>query len=89
MSLTSSKYMKRSAKPRTIAERGWLGACIDDHLRPALEMAEKMKSDLDVIERCDAAECGRMFDSTDPRGSSAIDGAITYHFCPGCTLEKQ
>lgn len=89
MSLKTVKYMrdKPANRPRTIAERGWLGALIDDQLRPALKMAEKMASDLDNLGHCDAADCGRMFDTTDPRSSSAVDHGTKYLFCPGCTLE--
>lgn len=82
--------MARNIKKRdrlSIAERGWLGAVIDDHLRPALKFAEEQASDLDKLAMCDIAGCGRVHDATDPRASTVVDHGTTYHFCAACEIE--
>jgi hypothetical protein len=73
----------------TIAERGWLGIVIDDHLRPALKDAESIASDLDQIELCDRPGCGLMFDRRDARHGSFMSGGITYRYCPACEIEAK
>lgn len=75
--------------PRTIAERGWLGSVIDDHLRPALKDAESLLSDLENITICDHPRCGLMFDLRDPRHGKFNIGTTAHHYCPACEIEAQ
>ena len=72
----------------TLAETGWLDFTID-HLRESLKAAENTASDIVRLRMCDAAGCGRMFDSGDPRAAKAVEGHITYDFCPACEMEAQ
>jgi hypothetical protein len=89
MSLTDRKYRPNydPKRPRTIAERGWLGSIVDEHLRVALEAAEQTLSDLDKMELCSGADCGRMFDTTDPRSAAIPHNGTTLLYCPGCEAE--
>jgi hypothetical protein len=75
------------SKP-TIAETGWADFLID-HLEEALKAAKGTASDLAKMKMCDGADCGRMFDATDPRAREVQRGRITFNFCPGCELEAQ
>lgn len=71
-----------------IAESGWVDFVIDN-LRLALKAAEGTASDIARLRMCDAAGCGRMFDSGDPRGLSTETGGVRYDFCPACEMEAQ
>ncbi|MBY0561419.1 hypothetical protein [Hyphomicrobium sp.] len=89
--LLNGKYRRDrlQKRPRTIAERGYLGIIIDDHLRPALRAAEEIFTDLDHLESCSISDCGRLFDARDPRSAKFEFGGTTHHVCPGCEFEAQ
>ena len=75
------------ARPK-IADAGWAEHTIG-YLEQALKSAKDMASDLSKMRLCDHSGCGRIFDCTDPRSTTAVDAGIEYHFCPGCELENR
>ena len=74
----------------TVAEVEWT-EFVRDALAEAIKRANNTASDLRNVAMCDAAGCGFMFDTRDPRHGSFKNEKTgqTYHFCPACEREAQ